>query len=140
MDALVILPKFPKSYKKFANMTNWLTLDSDAALHALKEQSVQQSCLIFKHSTRCSISTTVKARLERGWQFSDEQLPAYYLDLLQHRSVSNEVASLFDVTHESPQVLLIANGECIYAESHHAITVAEIAEQLAHYAATAPTH
>lgn len=81
--------------------------------------------LIFKHSTRCSISSMALNRLESKW-IDNENLPAYYLDLLNYRHISNEIADLFLVEHASPQVLLIKNGSCIYHASHTNISASEI--------------
>ena len=68
-----------------------------------------------------------KQRLERST--APDALPFYYLDLINHRAISNAIAEKFQVHHESPQILLIKNGECIYAESHNGINMAEIEEQ-----------
>jgi bacillithiol system protein YtxJ len=54
----------------------------------------------------------------------------YFLDLIQHRNISNKIAQEFSVFHESPQVLLIKNGECVYDESHSGISMDEIADQV----------
>ncbi|OJW82603.1 MAG: thioredoxin family protein [Bacteroidetes bacterium 46-16] len=108
---------------------NWTELTEEAQLDKIKQESAQQAVVIFKHSTRCSISSMAKMRLER------EQAPAdikfYYLDLIKYRAISNKIAELFSVWHESPQVLLIKNGECIYDESHNGISMQDIQEQAA---------
>jgi bacillithiol system protein YtxJ len=91
-----------------------------------KEQSANRlTVLIFKHSTRCSISSMALNRLETRW-IDDDHIPAYYLDLLEYRAISNEIASLFSVEHASPQVLLIKDGICIYNASHTDISAAGI--------------
>lgn len=96
--------------------------------HLSKEQSSNGlTVLLFKHSTRCSISSMALSRLESKWK-DDEKIPTYYLDLLNYRDISNEIESLYSVEHASPQVLLIKNGECIYHASHTAINAAEILE------------
>jgi bacillithiol system protein YtxJ len=69
----------------------------------------------------------VKNRLERS--ISPTEIDFYYLDLIKHRDVSNAIASLFQVHHESPQILVIKNGECIYEESHYGIMMDDIVEQ-----------
>ncbi len=87
--------------------------------------------LIFKHSTRCSISATAKARMERNWKQEEvADIAPYYLDLIANRSLSNQVASYFDVQHQSPQVLLISKGACVYDASHFDISFDTIREQL----------
>jgi bacillithiol system protein YtxJ len=100
-------------------------------IHLSKEQSTNGlTVLIFKHSTRCSISSMALNRLESRWK-DDEKIQTYFLDLLNHRDVSNEIATLFDVEHASPQVLLIKNGTCFYHTSHTAISAADILEAIA---------
>jgi bacillithiol system protein YtxJ len=66
-------------------------------------------------------------RLETRWT-DNEKIPAYYLDLLNHRDISNEIANMFSVEHASPQVLLIKNGVCVYNASHTDISAADILE------------
>lgn len=94
-----------------------------------KEQHIR-AVLLFKHSTRCSISSMALNRLESKW-LDDPSVPVFYLDLLSHRDISNEIASLFLVEHASPQVLLIKNGRCFYNTSHSDISVSSITEAIA---------
>lgn len=107
---------------------NWIDLHDIQQLAAIKELSATRPQVIFKHSTRCSISSMAKTRLER------EEQPAtadfYFLDLVRYRSISDQIAEDFAVQHESPQVLLIRNRECVYEESHSGIRMDEIVEQL----------
>lgn len=106
----------------------WIELKSEDQINEIITQSQVKSQVIFKHSTRCSISAMAKGRLERSIQ--PENADFYFLDLINYRSVSNKVSSVFRVTHESPQILVIKNGECIYDESHGSITMDEIEEQV----------
>ena len=106
---------------------NWIDLNTEAQLNDVKDLSNDKPQLIFKHSTTCSISGVAKNRLERGT--APEGIDFYFLDLLKHRDISKKIAEAFDVSHESPQVLLIKNGKCVYDESHSGITMAEIVEQ-----------
>lgn len=106
---------------------NWIDLTSEEQLDSIVLNSAQKPQLIFKHSTRCSISSMIRSRLEKA--APDTGIDFYYLDLLQFRSLSNMIAERFQVHHESPQVLLIRNGECMYEESHNGIHMDEIVEQ-----------
>ncbi len=106
---------------------NWNIVSSAEHLEAIKTASYQQPQVIFKHSTRCSISSMILNRLERS--DAPENIRFHYLDLLAYRQLSNQIAEDFSVYHESPQVLLIKNGECIYDESHQGIRMEELAEQ-----------
>ncbi|GAB3908572.1 bacillithiol system redox-active protein YtxJ [Larkinella knui] len=108
---------------------NWNKLQDNAQLAQIKQESAEQPVLIFKHSTRCSISSTAMSRLERNWSDSAGIKP-YYLDLISFRSVSGQVADEFGVDHQSPQVLLIQNGECIYDASHFEISFDELKQQV----------
>ena len=107
---------------------NWIELKSEDQLNHIIEQSKVKPQVIFKHSTRCSISAMAKGRLERS--AAPENTDFYFLDLIAHRNISNKISSAFHVFHESPQILLIKNGECIYDESHGSISMDEIKEQV----------
>lgn len=73
---------------------------------------------IFKHSTRCSISSMAKSRLERSIL---PDIPFYYLDLLNYRQVSNYVAEKLDIQHQSPQLIVVKNSIVLYNDSHNNI-------------------
>jgi bacillithiol system protein YtxJ len=111
-------------------MINWHPLQSEDQLEDLVAISEQQACLIFKHSTRCSISAIAKTRLERNWEIEANQLVPYYLDLLAYRDLSQQVAQQFGITHQSPQVLVIRNGRCVFDASHLSIDTAAIEQAL----------
>lgn len=108
---------------------NWSDLHSLSQLDDIASST--QPVLILKHSTRCSISIMAKGRLERAWKADSQVLTPYYLDLLAHREISNEIAKRFQIQHESPQVLLISGGACIYSASHQDIQYDDIMEQVA---------
>jgi bacillithiol system protein YtxJ len=113
-------------------MINWNPLTSVDQIDQIKEESQQQPIVIFKHSTSCSISATAKSRLERQWSEAGlDNVKPYYLDLLSYRPISNQVAASFDVHHESPQLLLIRNGECTSDWSHLGIRVDEVKKAIA---------
>ena len=87
--------------------------------------------LIFKHSTRCSISMMAKRRFELDWEDLPADMPLYFLDLITYRDLSRQVAEIFQVNHESPQLLLIKDGECILDQSHGGISIEEALSVLA---------
>jgi bacillithiol system protein YtxJ len=84
--------------------------------------------LIFKHSTRCSVSSMAKRRFELDWEVLPADTSLYFLDLISYRDISAEIAETFQVHHESPQILLIKNGDCILDASHSDISADEVAE------------
>jgi len=86
--------------------------------------------LIFKHSTRCSVSMMAKKRFELDWDIIPEGTNLYFLDLISHRAVSAQIAETFQVHHESPQILLIKDGSCVLDASHSDISADEVAEAI----------
>ncbi|MCY7327403.1 MAG: bacillithiol system redox-active protein YtxJ [Saprospiraceae bacterium] len=110
---------------------NWNPITSAAEVESIRERSLTVPCLILKHSTTCNISAIAKYRLDTDWDFEPDVLEPYYLDLLRFRPVSAYIAETFAVYHESPQVLLMVGGECVYDASHLDIRVEELKEALA---------
>ena len=107
---------------------NWISLTKETELDNIVEKSFSRPQLIFKHSTRCSISSVAKGRVDKS--DIDNTFDCYYLDLIAFRNISDLVAEKFQVYHESPQVLVIRNGECIYEETHNAIRPDDILESI----------
>ncbi len=105
---------------------DWKSLRSAADLDAAIAESYQYPVALFKHSTSCGISSMAKWNLEKDWDFGTEEVKFYYLDLLAFRPISNAIADQLNVIHQSPQVILLRNGEVIYHTSHHAIGVAPL--------------
>jgi bacillithiol system protein YtxJ len=103
----------------------WISLTSESQWKDLLKE--EGPVVIFKHSTRCSISSMVKNRLDRSWEHST---PVYLLDLIALRSISNLIAEDLRVQHESPQLLVIKDGKCIYDASHTMISAEETASYL----------
>ena len=108
---------------------NWIPLTKEEQLTHIIERSATVPQVIFKHSTRCGTSSMVLSRLERSAE--PGSIDFYFLDLIHYRNISNKITELFNVYHESPQILLIRNGECIYDESHMGISMDELTEQAA---------
>lgn len=103
---------------------NWHPIKAIDQLDEIKAASFTTPQVIFKHSTTCSISRMAFNRFERAE--APENVDFHYLDLLNYRQISNAVAELFQVHHESPQVILIKDGECTYDESHYGIMMDEL--------------
>jgi bacillithiol system protein YtxJ len=107
---------------------NWISLESAEQLSGIKQQ--EGYSIIFKHSTRCSISLMAKRRFEMDWESLPDNVPVYFLDLIKHRDISNQIAEDFQVYHQSPQLLLIKDGECILDQSHSSISLEEALAEL----------
>ena len=108
---------------------NWIALTSEEQLAQIKQRSEDRPQVIFKHSIRCGISALAKSRLDKAQPSAD--IDFYYLDLINYRNLSRKVAEEFNVYHESPQVLVIRNGKCVYDESHMGITMDDIVDHAA---------
>ena len=109
----------------------WHKIESENDLNAAIENSNTKNVVIFKHSTRCIISKTVLKNFENEAENSNtENIDFYYLDLLNYRNISNEIAEQFNITHQSPQVILIKNEEVIYNASHDGISLETIKQHL----------
>lgn len=109
---------------------SWKTLDAISQLEEIKEASNTKTQILFKHSVTCGISQHAEFKLESDWNFEDENFDFHYLDLLANRDISNEIASKFSVTHQSPQILVIKNGKATAHFSHQAISVDRIKKEL----------
>ena len=106
---------------------NWNKLESIENLEDLIQKSQDSPIVLFKHSTRCPISSMAMNRIKSGI----ENIDFYYLDIITYRELSNEVARRFNVVHQSPQLLLIHNGECVFNTSHMEISIPTVENQVA---------
>ena len=122
---------FKSADKEENNMKiNWVPLKDKTQLEELIKISSDKPVLIFKHSTRCGISRMVLKNFENDYDIPETEMDLYFLDLLNYRALSQDISTKFNVTHQSPQVLLIKNGEVIYHDSHDYINVKKIKELL----------
>jgi bacillithiol system protein YtxJ len=108
---------------------NWTELTDVAQLMEIAAISNEKPVIIFKHRTRCSISRMALKQFEREFDLNDT-VDAYFLDLIAHRDISNEIASTFNVYHESPQLILIRNGKAVYDVSHSDIDAGALKEKI----------
>ncbi len=104
----------------------WIELTSSEQLKQAIESSVENAVILFKHSTRCSISSMAKSRFESNWNTDLSKVSIYYLDLIAHRNISNEIAELTGIEHQSPQAIVLKNKEVIYDASHSEISAKAI--------------
>lgn len=107
-----------KGHQEASN--HWIVLTDLGQLNEIITLSHENAILIFKHSTRCPVSRMALKEVEQG-VINTKKIMGYYLDLLNYRNISNEIAIKFNVEHQSPQVLLIKDGEVYYVSSHEMI-------------------
>jgi bacillithiol system protein YtxJ len=99
----------------------WIPLTTVAQLGIIEDKSKGKTQVVFKHSTRCGISSMVMNQFVSAYDLENTNIDLYYLDLLSYREVSNEVGYKFQVMHQSPQLLIIKNGVTVANASHGAI-------------------
>lgn len=104
----------------------WNKLTSIEQLNEVLDQSIDKPVLLFKHSTRCSISSMALSRFQKEWNRENDSIDLYYLDLLSHRDISNKIAELTGVVHQSPQAILVSNKEVKYTATHSSISASDV--------------
>lgn len=104
----------------------FFTLNAKEQFDEIDEISHSKPVVLFKHSTRCIISRTVLKQFDVEFNFTEDKMDWFLLDLLNFRDLSNEIADRYNVTHQSPQIVVIRNGKAIFNESHDSISVADL--------------
>lgn len=112
-----------------SSRVKWYELTNVQQLDTIVAESEITPVLLFKHSTRCSISRMALKGFEREYAIDEDDLKVYFLDLLAHRDVSNAIATKFGVMHQSPQILLIKNGKVVLHRSHSDIDATVVKEK-----------
>jgi bacillithiol system protein YtxJ len=112
--------------KEEVSKVHWIPVTTASQIRDLKELSKREVVAIFKHSTRCSISRMVLKQFENKFDDALKELKVYYVDILNYREISNEIGAVFQVLHQSPQLLLIKNEEVIDFASHYDITTIDL--------------
>ncbi len=111
-----------KKIAKEEKKVPWIQLTSLGQLEEIEKKSENRAQAIFKHSTTCGISRMVMKMFSENYNFSEDQIDLYYLDLHAHRAVSNAISQKFNVHHQSPQLLIVKKGKVVKHASHGSIT------------------
>jgi len=100
-------------------------------LDTLLERSHERPVVIFKHSVTCGISAGARRRFEEFVESSDGGEVEFHLLEVQHsRPLSQAIAETTGVRHQSPQAILLRDGEAVWDTSHGRITGAALGEAL----------
>ena len=97
------------------------TLDDIKLLDEVDEISHTKPVVLFKHSTRCSISRFALKRFDAEFNYPEDKIDWYLLDLLNHRDISNEIAQRYNVQHQSPQIIVVRKGKAVFSSTHDGI-------------------
>ena len=105
---------------------NWISFTNLSQISEISEISHSKPVIIFKHSTRCSVSRLALKQFEREFDIDATQIDCYFLDLLNYREISNQIGEHFAVQHQSPQLILVQNGQATYNVSHSDIDAGDL--------------
>jgi bacillithiol system protein YtxJ len=114
------------SKEEIKETAKFYTLDKIEQFDEIDEISQTKPVVLFKHSTRCSISRMALKQFDAEFNYPEEKIDWYLLDLLNHRDLSNEIASRYNVVHQSPQIVVIRNGKAVFNESHDSISAEDL--------------
>ena len=114
------------SKEEIKETAKFYTLDEMEQFDEIDEISQTKPVVLFKHSTRCSISRMALKQFDAEFNYPEEKIDWYLLDLLNHRDLSNEIASRYNVMHQSPQIVVIRNGKAVFNESHDSISAEDL--------------
>ncbi|QRR01121.1 bacillithiol system redox-active protein YtxJ [Dyadobacter sandarakinus] len=101
---------------------NWITINTEEEVKQITQS--QDIALIYKHSPRCMTSLMAYRQLKSEVSAAlDIDVPLYIVDVIKNRRESMAIAESFRVEHQSPQLLVVQNGKCLFNASHEAITL-----------------
>jgi len=96
-------------------------ITSEQEWEQAKQESAAKPLLVLKHSTTCPISAGAYSRVQEFLQKNDQAPETFMVKVIESRPVSNKIADDLSVQHQSPQIILLKNGEAIWNASHHGI-------------------
>lgn len=108
----------------------WIHLTSQEQLQEAINRAETKPQLFFKHSTRCIISKMALQDFERSGVIDVSEADFYLLDLLNYRSISNEISAELNIIHQSPQAILLSKNVVIYSETHDRINGSKVQQIL----------
>lgn len=108
----------------------WVPLEESKQLEELDSRSYDRPQLIYKHSTTCGISSMVLGMFSRSYSLEDDQMDLHFLDIHYSRPLSNEIATRYGVRHESPQLILVREGQAVLNRSHGSIAHLDIGDYI----------
>lgn len=108
----------------------WFELETVNDIEDILNRSSQKLQIIFKHSTRCPVSSNAFSEVS---SVTDEIVPFIdinYVDVIRNRGISQEIANKLEVRHESPQLLLIKDNQLVWNVTHYQIEGEAIVEKV----------
>lgn len=105
---------------------HWIHFTDEGQLQKIIVRSQEKFQVIFKYCTNCGLSESILDRLKKDC--CPKHVDFHFLDLVANEEISNKISETFHIPHQSPQILLIKDGACIFHESHAGISLDEIME------------
>lgn len=105
----------------------WNHITEEKDIEDLEKRSFTKPVIIFKYSTRCGISRITLRQFEKDLP-DNIDVEYYFMDLVKYRSLSNEIAERYKVRHESPQLIVLKEGQLVHHSSHQSINAAKLSE------------
>lgn len=115
------------------NPKKWNTISTENEVLDIIEKSAVKPQIIFKDNVSCGISAFAKERLINDYGLIENEADFNYLDLLSYRGISNFIAARLEVTHQSPQIIVLIDGKVIFRDSNHSIEAKKIAEKITNF-------
>jgi bacillithiol system protein YtxJ len=106
---------------------NWRIPEDETEIDGLLGEGCH---VIYKHSFSCGTCMFAKIQVEDVMSEYSGEAQFYFVEVRQNRSISNYIAQKTGVRHESPQILVIKNGDVLMHASHTAVQKSEILETL----------
>ncbi len=101
---------------------SFLKITDTKSLEEMADRSRERPIVIFKHSLTCPISAGAYQQMV---EFEGEVV---LVEVQRARALSMEIETRLGVMHESPQVIVLRNGQVAWNASHFGITAAAVAE------------
>lgn len=92
------------------------------SLDTLIEQSQRETVILFNHDPYCPISARAFAQMQQVK--SDVNL----IDVSREKNLTREIQGRTGVRHESPQVIVLRNGQPKWSASHFEITTEAVVD------------
>ena len=106
---------------QLTNMEQW---------RVLKFRSNKAPVLILKHSNTYSTSSYTLQKIRDGQAAQIIDKPINLVVVQENREISNKIAKELNIKHQSPQAIVMHNGQAIYSANHEAIDTTQIAQAL----------
>jgi bacillithiol system protein YtxJ len=112
---------------KSGTINEWKIINNKSQLVEIENESYSNPVVIFKNSSRCGISQSMLLNFQQDMrQANSGSMGFYLLDIVKNRDISSIIAQQFNLHHESPQLLVIENGECTYHKNHWNISYSDL--------------